>query len=56
MRKSLEEICEITPWCYYRNVDLVGVYYGDCFSEVIIKELKRTDKMRHYKGLSPPTL
>lgn len=30
MRKSLEEICEITPWCYYRNVDLVGVYYGDC--------------------------
>lgn len=24
--------------------------------EEIIKELKRTDKMKYYKGLSPPTL
>lgn len=56
MRKSLEAIRKITPWCYYHNVDLVGVYYGDCFSEAIIKELKRTDKMNYYRGLSPPTL
>lgn len=30
MRKSLEEIREISPWCYYRNVDLVSAYYGEC--------------------------
>lgn len=30
MRKSLEEIREITPWCYYHDVDLIKVYYGDC--------------------------
>lgn len=37
MRKSLEVIREITPWCYYRNVDLVSVYYDDCLNEAIIK-------------------
>lgn len=30
MRKTAEEIRGISPWCFYRNVDLVKVYYGDC--------------------------
>ena len=29
MRKSKEEIIAMTPWCFYKDMDLVGVYYGD---------------------------
>nr|DAG71503.1 MAG TPA: coiled coil protein [Caudoviricetes sp.] len=37
MRKTVREIRKITSWCYYCNVDLVGVYYSDCLNEAIIK-------------------
>lgn len=51
MRKSLEAIRKITPWCYYHNVDLVGVYYGDCplrtytkKDHQVYEECSKTDK------------